>query len=147
MHNSATTIDDYVAQLPEERKQAIASIRDVILRNLAAGYEEVIAWGMITYQVPISTFADTYNKQPLMYAGVANQKNHFSVYLNGLYFDASYEDDFRAAYQATGKRLDMGKSCLRFRHLEDVPLELIGAEIARLSVADFIQQYQKIRHA
>ena len=125
MRSSASTVEEYLAELPEERREAIEAVRQVILKNLPAGYEEVMNWGMITYQVPLETYPDTYNKKPLMYAALASQKRHMAVYLTGIYMDDEARGEFEAAYRATGKRYDVGKSCARFRKLEDLPLELI----------------------
>ncbi len=85
MKSNATTIDEYLSTLPPERAEQIATVREVILQNLPEGYEESMNWGMICYQVPLTTYPDTYNKQPLMYAALASQKNHMAVYLSGIY--------------------------------------------------------------
>ncbi|MCK9485262.1 MAG: DUF1801 domain-containing protein [Dehalococcoidia bacterium] len=98
-------------------------------------------YGMISYVVPLSRFPDTYNKQPLALASLASQKNDKALYLNNVYGDDSQEAWFKEAYRATGKRLDMGKSCVRFRHLEDLPLEVVGEAIERTPVEDFVARY------
>ena len=103
-------------------------------------------WGMITYQVPLSRYPDTYNKQPLMMAALASQKNHMAVYLTGVYADEGSRARFDAAYKATGKRMDVGKSCVRFRKLEDLPLQLIGEAISEHSVDEFIDMTERARH-
>lgn len=110
MRSDATTVDDYLAALPEGRRAAIETVRDTILANLPDGYEEAINWGMITYQVPIATFPDTYNGRPLMYAGLASQKNHMAVYLTAVYMDEPARRDFEARYRATGKRMEIGRA-------------------------------------
>ena len=138
MQSKAKTVQEYLSDLPNDRLEAIETVRDVILDNLPEGFEEVMNWGMITYQVPLSRYPDTYNKQPLMFAALASQKNHMAVYLMGVYADDTSRSQFTAAYKATGKRLDMGKSCVRFRKLDDLPVELIGEAIAEYSVAEFI---------
>lgn len=138
MRSDAATVEDYLGSLPRERRSAIAAVRMVILDNLPDGYEETMNWGMITYQVPLEIAPDTYNGRPLMYAGLASQKNHMTIYLTSIYADDESGTSFAAAYRDTGKRLDMGKSCVRFRTLEDLPLELIGAEIASLPIDDFV---------
>jgi hypothetical protein len=101
-------------------------------------------WGMITYQVPLETYADTYNRKPLMYAALASQKNHMSVYLTGIYMDEEERQDFETAYKSTGKRYDVGKSCVRFRKLDDLPLELIGDSIASLGVEEFVARVEEV---
>ncbi len=139
MRSDAKTVTEYFESLPEERLSAIKAVRKVILDNLPVGFEEVMNWGMITYQVPLDTYPDTYNKQPLMYAALASQKNHMAIYLTGVYASSTSRQEFEQAYLATGKRFDMGKSCVRFRKLEDLPLELIGSTIAKLTVESFIR--------
>jgi uncharacterized protein YdhG (YjbR/CyaY superfamily) len=140
MRSSATTVEEYLAELPEERRSAIEAVRQVILKNLPEGYEEVMNWGMITYQVPLETYPDTYNKKPLMYAALAAQKNHMAVYLTAIYVNEKASQEFEAAYRATGKRYDVGKSCVRFKKLADLPLELIGESIASLQVGKFVER-------
>jgi uncharacterized protein YdhG (YjbR/CyaY superfamily) len=139
MRSQASTVKDYLAELPPDRREAIAAVRQTILANLPSGYEEVMNWGMITYQVPLEIHPDTYNKKPLMYAALANQKNHMAVYLSGIYMDEGLQQEFEVKYRATGKRYDVGKSCVRFRKLEDLPLELIAESIGALDMEDFIQ--------
>ncbi len=138
MNSNAGSIDQYLAELPADRKAAIEIVRRVILDNLPNGYEEVVNWGMITYQVPLSIYPDTYNKKPLMYAALASQKNHMAVYLMGIYMNDESRKRFEEGYRATGKRLDMGKSCVRFRKLDDLPLALIGENIAAMPVDKFV---------
>jgi hypothetical protein len=138
MKSNAATVYLYLAELPADRKTAIEIVRRVILDNLPNGYEEVVNWGMITYQVPLSIYPDTYNKKPLMYAALASQKNHMAVYLMGIYMNDESRKHFEEGYRATGKRLDMGKSCVRFRKLDDLPLALIGENIAAIPVDKFV---------
>ena len=145
VRSEATTVDQYLAELTEDRRVAIQAVRDVILKNLPAGYEEAMNWGMITYQVPLETYPDTYNKQPLMYAALASQKNHMAVYLTAIYMSEADRDQFFADYRATGKRLDIGKSCVRFRKLDDLPLELIGRAIATMPPETFVAKEQALR--
>ena len=147
MRSDASTVEEYLAELPDERRADLLAVRQVILENLPEGYEEVINWGMVTYQVPLETYPDTYNKQPLMYAALASQKNHMSVYLMGIYMDEAASEKFEVAYRATGKRYDVGKSCVRFKMLEDLPLELIGESIASLQVDAFVEQVKAVRFA
>ncbi|MDY6834626.1 MAG: DUF1801 domain-containing protein [Chloroflexota bacterium] len=142
MQSGAVTVEEYLNELPEERRQAIDAVRQVILENLPEGYEEVMNWGMITYQVPLETYPDTYNKKPLMYAALASQKNHMAVYLTAIYMDEKASREFEKAYKSTGKRYDVGKSCVRFRKVEDLPLDLIGNSIASLEVSKFINRVQ-----
>jgi len=142
MRSSASTVNEYLAELPGERREAIEAVRRVILKNLPMGYEEVMNWGMITYQVPLETYPDTYNKKPLMYAALASQKNHMAIYLTAIYINEETNREFEAAYRATMKRYDVGKSCVRFKALADLPLELIGESIASLQVSEFVERMQ-----
>ncbi len=143
--SNAETVEEYLAGLPDGRRDAIAEVRDVILENLPDGYVEAMNWGMISYEVPLERHPDTYNGQPLMYAALASQKRHMAVYLTSVYADDDTEDWFRAEYEATGKKLDMGKSCVRFRSIDQLPVDLIGKVIAGTSVDELIEIYQRSR--
>jgi uncharacterized protein YdhG (YjbR/CyaY superfamily) len=145
MQSKAATIEEYLNELTPERREGIGAVRAVILENLPEGYEEAMNWGMISYQVPLAVYPETYNKQPLMYAALASQKNHMAVYLTGIYMDEAAKDAFEAAYKATGKRYDVGKSCVRFKRLDDLPLELIGETIASLPVNEFVERVKAVR--
>ncbi|NKB65642.1 MAG: DUF1801 domain-containing protein [Candidatus Latescibacteria bacterium] len=145
MRSDATTVAQYLDELSDQRRQAIAAVRETIVAHLPVGYEEAMNWGMISYQVPLQRCPDTYNGQPLMYAALAAQKNYMAVYLTGVYMDEGGRAAFAEAYQATGKRLDMGKSCVRFKRLDDLPLELIGQSIAAWPVDDFVAGVAKAR--
>jgi uncharacterized protein YdhG (YjbR/CyaY superfamily) len=147
VQSKAATVDEYLSELPDERRDAIRKVRQTILDNLPQGYEEAMNWGMITYQVPLETCPDTYNGQPLMYAALASQKNHMAVYLTGIYMSEEARSRFEAAYKATGKRLDVGKSCVRFRKLDDLPLHLIGECIASEEVEGFVARYEQVTSA
>ena len=143
MQSDATTVAEYLAGLPADRRAALETVRQTILANLPDGYEEAINWGMIVYQVPLARYPDTYNGQPLAYAALASQKNHMAVYLTGIYADDATRQAFETSYRATGKRYDVGKSCVRFRELDDLPLALIGESVARFGVDAFIAQVEK----
>lgn len=143
MRSEAPTVDEYLTGLPDDRRSALESVRATILENLPDGYEEAMNWGMITYQVPLETYPDTYNGQPLMYAALASQKNHMAVYLTGIYISDESREEFEKAYRATGKRFDVGKSCVRFRKLDDLPLDLIGETIASVPVDRMIARAQE----
>jgi uncharacterized protein YdhG (YjbR/CyaY superfamily) len=143
VRSEATTAEQYLAGLPDDRREAIEAVRAVILENLPDGYEEAMNWGMITYQIPLETYPDTYNKQPLMFAALASQKNHMAVYLTGIYVSDETRDEFEKAYRATGKRFDVGKSCVRFRKLDDLPLDLIGQTIAAVPVERLIARVEE----
>ena len=138
MHSDATTVKAYLDSLPDDRRAALAKVRAVIRKNLPKGYVEAMNWGMIVYEVPLKTYPDTYNGQPLAYAGLASQKNHMSVYLMGIYGSDALRDEFEVAYRASGKRMDVGKSCVRFRTLDDLPLDVVGDAIGALTLDQFL---------
>ncbi len=145
MQSDAKTVAEYLSNLDDVRREAISAVRGVILDNLPDGYEEAMQFGMITYVVPLSVLADTYNGQPLMYVALASQKRHMSLYLTNVYGDESVEQWFRERYRAAGKKLDMGKSCVRFRKLDDLPLALVGEVVAKTPIADFVEIYKASR--
>ena len=135
-------MDDYLAELPEERREAISTVRQTILDNLPEGLEETMAWGMICYVVPLTTFSDTYNGEPLVHTALANQKQYMSLYLNCIYGDERIREHFEKAYKATGKRYDVGKSCVRFRRLDDLPLDVVAEAVAASSTQELIAQHE-----
>jgi uncharacterized protein YdhG (YjbR/CyaY superfamily) len=145
MRSEATSVDQYIAERPDGRRAAIEAVRNTIVANLASGFEEAMNWGMITYQVPLETYPDTYNGQPLMYAALASQKNHMAVYLTAVYANDDSRESFLGKYRASGKRLDTGKSCVRFRTLDDLPVDLIGDSIASMDVDTFIETVESAR--
>ena len=145
MQSNAKTAEEYLAELDDERREQLSIVRNVVLENLPDGYAEMMLFGMITYAIPLATYPNTYNKQPLMYAALASQKRHMALYLTNVYGDESVEKWFRARYIETGKRLDMGKSCVRFRKLDDLPLELVGEVVAKTPIDEFIEVYKASR--
>lgn len=143
MIRKASTVSDLLSQLSPEERSDIQKVRTVIRRNLPRGYKENVQWGMICYTIPLSRFSDTYNGQALCYAALAAQKNHHSLHLMNVYGHPETRRWFEKAFKASGKKLNMGKSCVRFRHADDLPLDVIGEAIARTSVDDYIAFYQK----
>ena len=141
------TVEEYIAGLPQDRAEQIARLRQLILQRLPEGYTEEVGFGMITYVIPLETYPDTYNGHPLMYAALASQKRHMSLYLMNVYGDDETLRWFTEGFAAAGKKLDMGKACVRFRKLDDLPLDLIGEVIARTSVAEYITGYEASRAA
>lgn len=140
-----TTIGGYLATLPEDRRWAIEHLRRTILDNLGDGFQEGMQYGMIGYYVPHEIFPQGYHcdpSQPLPFASLGSQKNHMALYLHGLYGDAKRSAAFAKAWKATGKKLDMGKCCVRFKSLNDVPLAVVGDVIAKVSVANYVKQYE-----
>ena len=143
--SAAATVEEYLGELSAERREAMEAVREVALANLPDGYAEAMNWGMISWEVPLARYPNTYNKQPLMYAALASQKNYMSLYLMCVY---AHEDDkawFETRFKASGKKLDMGKSCVRFRRVEDLPMDLIAETIASTSVDEYIRRYEAAR--
>jgi uncharacterized protein YdhG (YjbR/CyaY superfamily) len=145
MQSDAATVDDYLDSLPEDRREAVSAVRDVVNANLPDGYEETMAFGMIGWGIPLSVYPDTYNKQPLGVVALASQKNHMALYLMGVYTVPGLEDWLRRQYDDRGLKLDMGKSCLRFRRLDQLPLDVIGEVVARVTPEDYIAAYESAR--
>ena len=145
MRSDALTVDEYLAELPPERRDAIAAVRRTALDSLPDGYCETMDFGMISYVIPLEDYPKTYNKHPLMLAAIASQKRYMAVYLNNIYSSADTARWFLDAYHASGKKLDMGKSCVRFKTLDDLPLALIGRAIARTPAYEFIALYEASR--
>jgi len=145
VQSKAKTVDEYVRSLPADRREAVSAVRRTILKNLPEGFEEMMLWGMIVYGIPLQRFPDTYNKQPLGIAALASQKNYMSVYLMSVYSDKKTLAWFTKAYKASGKKLDMGKSCVRFRKLEDLPLDVIGVAIAKVTPEQLIAVHERWR--
>jgi hypothetical protein len=143
MQSDANDVDQYLDELPEDRRQALTAVRKVVLDHLPAGFEEVMQYGMISYVVPLDRFPSTYNGQPLAVASLASQKRHMALYLMGIYGDEGNQTWLRQQWATTGKKLDMGKSCLRFRSLDDLALDVVGEAIARTSVADLVDQHDR----
>ncbi len=144
MRSEAATVAQYLDELPDDRREAIEEVRAVVLASLPDGYEETMEWGMITYQVPLERYPDTYNGKPLMYAGLASQKNHMALYLTGVYMTEGARDHFERAYAASGKRLDMGKSCVRFKAVDDLPLDVVANTISAMSPDELIAGVEEV---
>lgn len=143
--SKATRVEDYLQELPPERRQVMGSVRDLVNQHLPEGYEEIMASGMISWVIPLSRYPVTYNKQPLPYVALAAQKNNYALYLMCAYVSPEDDGILRDTYEAAGKRLDMGKSCLRFRHREDLIDEAIVRLIASTSVDETIRRYEASR--
>jgi len=148
MVSKATTVEKYLAGLPADRRGAIEAVRDVILKNLDKDYEEGMLYGMIGYFVPHRIFPAGYHcdpSKPLCYAGLASQKNHMAVYLMSVYGDTSLRRWFETAYKQSGKKLDMGQACVRFRSLDALPLEVIGEAVSKVTVDKYVDVYRRSR--
>lgn len=148
MQSKAKTVKDYLVELPPERREIIEAVRAQILKNLPKGYEEVMQYGMISYIVPLRLYPRGYLDQkevPLSYVALASQKNYMAVYLTNIYADQTVEKWFKQEYTTSGKKLDMGKSCIRFKKMTDLPLPLIGKVVKLTPVKDYIAMYEKNR--
>ena len=146
MPSEVQDVEEYLADLPEDRCEAITTIREVILKNLPKGYEEGMQWGMPSYFVPLSAYPSGYNcqpDQPLPFVGFASQKNHMAFYGFCIYMDEELKNRFVEEWKNTGKKLDMGKSCVRFKKMEDVPLKVIGDAVKRVPMKKYIKQYEE----
>ncbi len=144
-YSDASTVPKYLASLPPDRRAFVSAIRKVMRANLPDGYKETMGWGMISYGIPLSRYPNTYNNQPLCYAALASQKNFVAVYLMNVYGSPTRLRELKDRFAKAGKKLDMGKSCLRFRKLEDVPLDVIGKMVAGTSMEEFIAIYEASR--
>jgi hypothetical protein len=136
--SKATTVSAYLKELPAERRAVISTVRDVVRKNLPKGYREAMSFGMIAYEIPLETYPDTYNGHPLAYVALAAQKNYYTLYLMGAYADPKVGKSLAPQFKARGKKLDMGKSCLRFKSLDDLPLDVIGNVIAAIPVDQMV---------
>lgn len=145
VQSKAGTVAEYLKELPAERRAVIAVVRKAIRASLPKGYQETMRFGAISYEIPLKRFPDTYNGQPLCYAGLAAQKHHFAVYLMCVYMNAERTKWLRDEFQKAGKKLDMGKSCIRFKKLEDLPLAVIGQAIASVPPERYIAVYEASR--
>jgi hypothetical protein len=157
MQSKAATVGEYLASLPDDRRAAIGAVREVILANLDGDYEEGMSYGMIGYHVPHRVFPPGYHcdpKQGLPFAALASQKNHMSLHLMGLYTGSVDGTDdtalvrwFHDAWAKTGKKLDMGKACIRFRRVDDLALDVLGEAIRRMPAKTYVDVYQKAMRA
>jgi len=146
MQSKAKTVAEYIASLPEDRRGAIKAVRDVVRKHVPKGYEESIEYGHISWSVPLSVYPDTYNGQPLCYAALASQKNHMALYLMCAYADGPVKQRLVAGFKTAGKKLDMGKACLRFKKLDDLPLDVIGEIAAAVPMKKYVE-IAKAAHA
>jgi len=142
----AETVQELLAALPADRRRLIKAIRKVIRKDIDAPFEEGLQYGMLAYYLPHSKYPKGYHcdpKQPLPFASIASQKNHVGLYLFCIYCDPGELERFRKDWLASGKKLDMGKSCVRVKTLEDVPLDVVGRAFARITAEKFVAAYEK----
>ena len=147
MNIKANNVDEYVQNAPEERHQALNKLREVILENLPKGFHEELNYGMPGYVVPHSIYPSGYHcdpKLPLPFMGFASQKNHIAFYHMGIYADDKLLNWFQEEYKkVVPSKLDMGKSCIRFKNVKNIPYALIGQLVSKISVEDWISTYEK----
>ena len=138
-------IDAYLKMLPAERRTVVRKMRALVRKHLPKGYVETFEFGLPCYVIPLKTYPDTHNGKPLWYAGIAAMKSHYAFYLMCAYQEPKLRKKLEQAFAKAGKKLDMGKSCLRFKKLEDVPLAAIANVIAAVPVAKYIEVYEKVK--
>jgi hypothetical protein len=150
MAEKPTTVKEYLATLSPQERATIEAVRRTILDNLDKGYEEGVQYGMIGYYVPHSVYPPGYHcdpRQPLPFAGIAARKGSTSLYLGCVYGDDGERERFQEEWKATGKKLDMGVSCIRFKKLDDIPLDVVGRAVKRITVKKYVASYEAARAA
>ena len=141
-----TSVNAYLESLPDDDRKVLSRVMDTIRRNLPKGYEETTYGNkFIAYVIPLSRYPKTYNGHALQYISLARQKNFFTLYMMGPYGDATTRKHLEDGFKKAGKKLDMGKSCVHFKSLDDLPLEVIGENVSRISVDAFIKAYEDSR--
>ena len=145
MRSDATTIEEYLSSLDPELNEIISNVRTFLLSTIPIGVEENMRWGMITYEIPLTRYPDTYNRQPLMFAALAVQKRYCSLYLIPAYVSKPNLKTLIEGYSKAGKKLNMGKSCIRFKRIEDLEFPLIGSIISSFTVDSFIEATRKAK--
>ncbi|HSJ15192.1 MAG TPA: DUF1801 domain-containing protein [Longimicrobiales bacterium] len=142
---ASVTPEQYLEALPEDRRALIGAVRELILRNVPAGYTEAVAFDMLTWSIPLARYPDTYNGQPLACIALASKKNYCTLHLNSVYQSPEREQRLRAAYADAGRKLDLGKACIRFRRLEDLHTDAIAELIADVTPDCFIAEHEAAR--
>ncbi len=143
--SAAKTVEAYLKSLPKERSAVVSAVRDTVRKHLPKGYVESMNFGMICWEIPLSRYPVTYNGQPLGLAALAAQKHFYALYLMCVTQDAALLKKLKEHYRKSGKKLDMGKSCLRFKRLDDVPLDVIGEIIGSVPPEALIARYESVR--
>ena len=145
MRTDATTVADYLQQIPQQWKPLVVEARNRLLAAMPSGYAEALRWGMISYEVPLEVSGPTYNHQPLMFAALAAQKNYCSLYLSAIYGDPARRQQLEKAFDEIGKRPNLGKSCVRFTSLQDIPCETIGNMLSQIPVDEFLSIHRRAK--
>jgi hypothetical protein len=137
--SSSSAVTDFLAQLPAERRREVELVRDVVRRHLPTGYEEVVSKNMLVYQVPLKQYSETYNGHPLWYVALASEKSYLSLHLMPIYGDAAQLQRLKEGFKSAGKKLDMGKACIRFKAADDLALEAVGQVVASLPLDRWVE--------
>ena len=145
--SAASTVEEYLAELPDERAEVIEQVRKLVLDNLPDGVVETMNWGMIAYEIPLERYPDTYNGQPLLYAALAAQKHHYALYLHSVYGSDAVAERLRRGYDDAGMKLDVGRSCVRFTRLDQLLPEGIAEAVAAVPVDEYIDRYEASRRS
>lgn len=143
--SAATTVDAYLKGLPEERRKVMTKVRGVVKKHLPKGYQEEMLWGMISYVIPLSRYPDTYNKKPLTYVALAAQKNDFAFYFTGPFKGSGVDAEIKELFTAAGKTRDIGRSCLHFVDVANLPLDVLGRVVASMPVDRYLELYAKAK--
>ena len=144
MRSEATSVDEYLEELPDDRRGDLEVVRESMLAAVPSGVVETMNWEWL-YEIPLERYLDPYNGQQLLFAALANQKRHMAVYLHCIYADPTIRQDFEDEYAASGQPMDIGKSCVRFTRLERLPLDAIERAVRRMSVEEYIAAYEASR--
>ena len=145
VQSAAANVEEYLADLPPERAEVVEQVRQLVLDHLPDGVEETMNWGMICYEIPLERYPETYNGKPLMYAGLAAQKHHYALYLHSVYSSEEVEQALRDAYAEAGVKLDVGKSCVRFKRLDQLVPDALADAIGAVTVDEYIERYEAAR--
>ena len=143
--SAAATVDEYLASLDEPRRTQVSELLQLIRSSIPQGYDECMRWGMISFEVPMSVSGPTYNQQPLNYVALASQKNYISIYLLGIYASAEHTNEFHERWAKSGKKLNMGKACVRLKNLEQADLETIEWAVGLASPTEYVAAVQVAR--
>ena len=143
--SAAATVDEYLASLDEPRRTQVSELLQLIRSSIPQGYDECMRWGMISFEVPMSVSGPTYNQQPLNYVALASQKNYISIYLLGIYASADLTNEFHERWAKSGKKLNMGKACVRLKNLEQADLETIKWAVGLANPIEYVAAVQVAR--
>jgi hypothetical protein len=143
----ALSVNQWLASVPVARRGAIDAVRNTVNEHLPKGYVETVDWGMLAWVVPLSTLRDTHNGRPLLFAALGAHRKLMTLYLASVYGDPKLRKQFETAYKKTGKKFDMGGSCVHFKTLDDLPLDVVGDTIARIDLDKYVERYRKSRPA